>query len=85
MTNHLIGLGLGWLIVRFEECEDLILWHSGGTAGYQAYAGFMKARRLGIVVLANHRISIWETLTNQALFDVVGDRIFKVLLRLCSV
>ena len=28
-------------------------WHDGGTGGYRSYAGFLRNRKLGVVVLAN--------------------------------
>jgi hypothetical protein len=30
-----------------------MIWHDGGTDGYRSYAGFLRNKKLGVVVLAN--------------------------------
>ncbi|WP_315834930.1 serine hydrolase [Bradyrhizobium prioriisuperbiae] len=43
--------GLGWAITT-EGLEDII-WHTGGTGGYQSFIGFLPASKIGVVVLSN--------------------------------
>jgi hypothetical protein len=43
--------GLAWY--EMELYGRKIIGHGGGTAGYSAFAGFDKARRLGVVILSN--------------------------------
>ena len=42
-------IGLGWLITRDGQRH----WHNGGTGGFRSYVAFDRARKRGIVVLAN--------------------------------
>jgi CubicO group peptidase (beta-lactamase class C family) len=43
-------VGLGWHI-RSGEVDAV--WHNGGTGGYRSFAGFVRERGLGVVVLTN--------------------------------
>ena len=44
-------IGLNWII--FNQGEDKIVWHNGGTGGYRTFAGFDPDRGVGAVVLTN--------------------------------
>ncbi|MBL7223402.1 MAG: serine hydrolase [Candidatus Brocadiae bacterium] len=44
-----VSIGLGWHVWH----SDGIVWHNGGTGGYASFAGFVKAKRVGVVLLAN--------------------------------
>ena len=44
-------IGLAWFINKVFE--DEIVWHSGGTGGYQSFIGFDAKTGVGIVVLSN--------------------------------
>jgi CubicO group peptidase (beta-lactamase class C family) len=46
------AVGLGWQIPAGEELGDIV-WHNGGTGGHFAFVGFVPARKVGIIVLAN--------------------------------
>jgi CubicO group peptidase (beta-lactamase class C family) len=74
-----IGGGLGWFLVKLPGCEEPLLWHNGATGGYQSYLGLLKARRLGVVVLANHGLGKREALSGQDFADTIGDRICNAL------
>ncbi len=50
-VSDTMRIGLGWHILSAAEGE--IVWHNGGTAGFRTFIGFDKARRIGVVVLAN--------------------------------
>ena len=58
--------GLGWLVVDTElfpgrfPYQDQLLWHDGGTSGFQSYLGFLKEQQLGVVVLTNFRSPKWD-------------------------
>jgi hypothetical protein len=47
-------VGLGWHISNGAEGD--VIWHNGGTGGYRAFAGFVKATKKGVVVLTNSDI-----------------------------
>jgi len=47
----LIGVGLGWHINYSEEGD--IIWHNGGTGGYESFIGFNPDTQKGIVILSN--------------------------------
>lgn len=44
-------VALGWAITPGHEEE--IVWHNGGTGGYQAFIGFLPKAKVGVVVLSN--------------------------------
>ena len=45
------GAGLGWFVTL--SGQGTIIWHTGQTAGYHAFVGFIPEKKLGVVVLAN--------------------------------
>ncbi len=45
------GVALGWHVMA-----DGVIWHNGGTGGYHSYAGFLPAKKAGVVVLSNTAI-----------------------------
>jgi D-alanyl-D-alanine-carboxypeptidase/D-alanyl-D-alanine-endopeptidase len=46
-----LKIGLGWHISPVNS--DELYWHNGGTGGFSSFTGFIKNRKLGIVVLTN--------------------------------
>ncbi|RWL93202.1 MAG: serine hydrolase [Mesorhizobium sp.] len=42
---------LGWSVMR--RGDDELVWHNGGTGGYNAFVGFLRKARIGVVVLSN--------------------------------
>lgn len=52
-----LGIGLGWLRVPAPGGR-VMLWHNGSTGGFRAFAGFIPAAGVGIVVLANDLRSV---------------------------
>jgi hypothetical protein len=48
-------VGLGWHIR--DNGKTKIVWHNGGTGGFRTFAGFVKDRKMGVVVLSNMNIS----------------------------
>jgi serine-type D-Ala-D-Ala carboxypeptidase/endopeptidase len=44
---------LGWLILKLPGGANPIVWHNGGTAGFESWAGFIKRSRTAVVVLTN--------------------------------
>ena len=47
-------IGLGWHIRENEKTR--IIWHNGGTGGYRTFCGFIKDKKIGVVVLSNMNI-----------------------------
>jgi len=48
-------VGLGWHIRDNEKTQ--IIWHNGGTGGYCSFCGFLKDKKIGVIVLTNMNIS----------------------------
>jgi CubicO group peptidase (beta-lactamase class C family) len=44
-------VGLGWHIASGKDGD--VVWHNGGTGGYRTFAGFVKEKGVGVVVLTN--------------------------------
>ncbi|MCM3785043.1 beta-lactamase family protein [Neobacillus mesonae] len=51
--NDRFGVGLGW----FQDLEERMTWHNGGTHGYMSFMGFLPGQAVGVVVLSNVRTS----------------------------
>ena len=49
-------VALGWHVSPKGKNE--IIWHNGGTGGYRTFVGFIKEKRLGVVVLNNSENSV---------------------------
>jgi serine-type D-Ala-D-Ala carboxypeptidase/endopeptidase len=49
-------IGLAWQILPLSTGD--IVWHNGGTGGFRSFAGFSKAKKIGIVVLSNSAESV---------------------------
>src|SRR5829696_8310118 len=52
----IMGIGLAWHL-RAARDSSVVVWHNGGTGGYRTFAGYDPARRVGVVVLTNAKIS----------------------------
>ena len=50
-----LKVGLGWHIS--DNGKTQIIWHNGGTGGYRTFCGFIKDKKIGVVVLSNMNIS----------------------------
>jgi len=48
-------IGLGWHIKPGKSGD--IIWHNGGTGGFRTFCGFVKEKKIGVVVLSNMNIS----------------------------
>ena len=44
-------IGMAWLIS--SQFGSQIIWHNGGTGGFQTFIGFDEKRKTGVVVLSN--------------------------------
>ena len=53
-----MALGLGWHL--FQRRGAVIVWHNGGTGGFQSYLGLCPKTGTGIVVLSNSSAEIPE-------------------------
>lgn len=45
-------IGFGWIIEKLGSDSEMI-WHNGGTGGFQSFAGFDPKSRTAVVVLSN--------------------------------
>ena len=50
-----MSVGLGWHIR--DNGITQIIWHNGGTGGYRTFCGFIKDKKVGVIVLSNMNIS----------------------------
>ncbi len=48
-------VGLGWHIR--DNGKTRIVWHNGGTGGFRTFSGFVKEKKMGVVILSNMNIS----------------------------
>ncbi|GAB4373375.1 MAG: hypothetical protein Kow00121_16560 [Elainellaceae cyanobacterium] len=46
-----LAIALGWHALNHYDTE--IIFHDGGTGGFRSFLGFVKQKRLGVVVLSN--------------------------------
>jgi D-alanyl-D-alanine-carboxypeptidase/D-alanyl-D-alanine-endopeptidase len=46
-------IGLGWLISGKPIAGGNMIFHSGGTYGFRAFAGFLKEQKVGVVLMTN--------------------------------
>jgi CubicO group peptidase (beta-lactamase class C family) len=46
-----LEIAMAWHV--FHKFGTDIYWHNGGTAGYRSFAGFVPAKKTGVVVLCN--------------------------------
>lgn len=53
VINERQRIGLFWQISDPKEFDEPLYHHSGRTGGYYSFVGFLKERRLGVVVLSN--------------------------------
>ena len=53
-SGSAMSVGLGWHIR--DNGKTKIIWHNGGTGGYRTFCGFIKDKKVGVVVLSNMNI-----------------------------
>jgi D-alanyl-D-alanine-carboxypeptidase/D-alanyl-D-alanine-endopeptidase len=46
-----LDIGLGWHI--WDRFGTEIVWHNGGTGGFRSFAGYVPAKKTGVIVLCN--------------------------------
>ena len=51
--DDILRMGLGCHIFQFEDIDKPIHWHNGGTGGYRTFLGFIKEKKIGVVMLSN--------------------------------
>lgn len=66
------GAGAGWHLSRPEPGSDTVHWHNGDTGGYRAFAGFVKARDVGVVLLSNRGPGTFDLLSRAPSVTEVG-------------
>ncbi len=54
-ASETMKIGLGWHIRDNKKTQ--IIWHNGGTGGYRTFCGFIKDKKIGVVVLSNMNVS----------------------------
>lgn len=61
-------VGLGWYRTIDKELRQTIVWHNGGTGGFQAHLSFTEDRQAGVVILCNASVDV----------DQLGFRLLRV-------
>jgi CubicO group peptidase (beta-lactamase class C family) len=69
-----LHMALGWVVSRLGDGDLPVLWHNGGTGGYRSFAGFVRERGAGVVVLSNAGTS-----PSDASIDALGMGILQIL------
>jgi CubicO group peptidase (beta-lactamase class C family) len=49
-----VDVALGWHV----RAEDQVVWHNGGTGGYNSFMAYSTERGIGVVVLSNRSGSL---------------------------
>ncbi len=67
------GIGLGWHINALDaEDGREVIWHNGQTGGHSGFVGFIADDHVGVVILANGRVSL-ESVGFQLLEYLVSE------------
>lgn len=53
-ASETMKVGINWHIR--DNGTTKIIWHNGGTGGYRTFCGFIKDKKIGVVVLSNMNI-----------------------------
>ena len=61
-----LDMALGWLLLRTSSGE--IVWHDGSTYGQNAFLGFNRSTRRGVVVLCNNRLSTYGSIQDVGFY-----------------
>jgi CubicO group peptidase (beta-lactamase class C family) len=68
-NNGIDAIGLGWFL--YPTKGDSLIWHNGGTGGFTSYTGYLKEKKVGVVVLTNS--------SSQGGPDKIGTAILRFL------
>jgi CubicO group peptidase (beta-lactamase class C family) len=74
------SMGLGWLLSPLGKTTTEV-WHTGGTGGAASYVGFLADERIGVVVLVNRTLSLWDALIRNRV-EHAGRKLLNQLHRL---
>ncbi len=74
------GMALGWTVGHLPSSEVQVHWHHGATGGYRAFAGFVRARGVGAVVLTNSGLNMRDGLLGSTGTDHLGFRVLEHLI-----
>jgi len=55
--NATTTVGLNWILTTTKNGNTLI-WHNGGTAGFTSFCGYIKKKKIGLVVLNNSGVNV---------------------------
>jgi D-alanyl-D-alanine-carboxypeptidase/D-alanyl-D-alanine-endopeptidase len=63
-------IGLAWYILELDDGQ-VIIYHGGGTGGYDSYLGFNKSLSTGAIILFNSKV--------QESVLVIGEQVLKAI------
>lgn len=55
--NETITMALNWVLTTTKDGNTLI-WHNGGTYGFTSFCGYIKEKKIGVVVLNNSGVVV---------------------------
>lgn len=74
-----IGMALGWVVTPLPPADFNLYWHDGLTGGYNAFAGFVKESKTGVVVLVNRAFGEYSLLSPAPTAYTIGYRTLQAL------
>jgi D-alanyl-D-alanine-carboxypeptidase/D-alanyl-D-alanine-endopeptidase len=63
-------IGLAWYILELDDGQTMI-YHGGGTGGYDSFLGFNKSLSTGAIILFNSKV-------NESV-HTIGERVLKAI------
>jgi CubicO group peptidase (beta-lactamase class C family) len=81
-SADVMGIAFGWHQIPASANGYELIWHNGGTGGYQSFLGFNKGSRTGVVVLVNSGLSFSAldlATGTQPIADSIGMEALNIL------
>jgi CubicO group peptidase (beta-lactamase class C family) len=60
--------GLAWALMPFRG--NTCIWHDGGTGGFRSWCGYIKDKKIGVVILSNSSADVNEIALNLLAWSV---------------
>jgi CubicO group peptidase (beta-lactamase class C family) len=66
--------GLAWMIEPFKGNTNI--WHNGGTGGFRTWCGYLKDKKLGVVILSNSSADV-DDIALELLSFLTSNQVIK--------
>lgn len=77
-VDESLSIGYGWHILNLGN--ERVVWHNGGTGGFQTFVGFNKVKKTGVILLANTAHKTEDSRVDPR----IDQAAFGILRNLCS-